>query len=114
MVPIMVDYQDASGPNDLRQEKSCARLFVKVEGLRYPLNDPAGLSNDAFSPIQDSAGYAVMLGESEKFQYQVKFAIEGSDVDTVLLSTPVLDDVTFFFQTGSSQFLQYVQTSSVE
>jgi hypothetical protein len=114
LVPIMVDYMEPASPHDLRQEKSCARIYVVVEGLRYPLNDPEGLSNDAFSSLQDSQGYAVGLGESEKFQYQVKFKIEGSNPDTVLLSTPVLDDITFYFQTTGSQFLQYVQTSTVD
>jgi hypothetical protein len=115
LVPIMVDYQNPAGPSDLRQDKSCARLFVQVDGLRYPLNDPSGMSNDAFSPIQDSAGQAVALGENAKFKYQVKFRVDGADAGSVLLATPVLDDVTFYYLTpGGADYLQYVQKAEID
>jgi hypothetical protein len=114
MVPVMCDYQNASGPTDLRQEKSCARLYVMVDGLRYPLNDPMGMSNDAFSPIADQTGQAVSLGGEGKFRYQVRFAVEGADISTVLLSTPVLDDVTFYYLTPGSPFLQLVERPEIE
>ena len=114
LMPVMVDYQNPSGPSDLRQEKSCARLFVTVDDLRYPLNDPVGMTNDAFSPIQDSAGQAVALGENGVFQYHVMFKVEGSDISTVLLSTPVLDDVTFFYLTPGTPYLQYVEKAEIE
>ena len=114
MVPVMVDYQNPDGPMELRQEKSCARIFVTVDGLKYPINDPTGMANDAYSPILDQAGQAVALGDAGKFKYHVKFAVEGADNTTVLLSTPVLDDVTFYYLTPGSAFLQYVERSEIE
>jgi hypothetical protein len=114
LVPVMVDYQNPSGPADLRQEKSSARLFVSVDNLKYPLNDPSGLSNDAYSPILDQAGQALSLGDAGKFRYHVKFVVEGSDISTVLLTSPVMDDVTFYYLTPGSAFLQYVERSEIE
>ena len=114
LTPVMVDYQNPAGPVELRQEKACVRLFLKVDELRYPLNDPMGFTNDAFSSIQDSHGQPVALGEAGKFRYQVKFRIEGADSTTVLLSTPVLDDVTFYYLTPGSMYLQYVERSEIE
>jgi len=114
MVPVMVDYQDPSSPSDLRQERPCARIFVTVDNVRYPANDPNGFTNDAFSSIADQSGQALSLGETSKFRYQVKLKVEGSDPTTVLLSTPVLDDVTFYYLTPGSAFLQYVEKSEIE
>jgi hypothetical protein len=114
MVPVMVDYQNPAGPSDLKQDKACARIYVTVDNLRYPLNDPNGLANDAFSPIQDQAGQALSLGDGAKFQYHVKFKVEGADMSTVLLSSPVLDDVTFYYLTPDSAFLQYVERPEIE
>jgi hypothetical protein len=114
MVPVMVDYQDPRAPSDLRQEKSCARLFVSVDGQKYPMNDTNGFGNDAFSSISDPSGQAVALAEDGKFRYHVQFKVEGSDTGTVLLSTPVLDDVTFFYLTPGTPFLQYVERSEIE
>ena len=114
LIPIMVDYQDAKGPEDLKQEKACARISVLVDGIKYPMNDSEGLSNDAFSPIQDHSGGPVSLGEAGKFKYQVKFVIEGATHDSVLLSSPILDDVTFYYLTPGSSFLQYVESAEIQ
>ncbi len=114
LVPYMIDYQNPGTPADLRQEKSCARLFVSVDNLRYPLNDPMGFANDAYSPIVDQAGQAVSLGDAAKFRYHVKFRVEGADASTVLLTSPVLDDVTFYYLTPGSAFLQYVERNEIE
>ncbi len=118
MIPVMVDYRDADAPKELRQTKSCARLFVKTDGQKYPLNDTEGFVNDAFSPIEDSTGASVSLGANDKFQYQVQFRIEGATagafLPTVLLSTPILDDVTFYYESTGSMYIEYFQSVGID
>ncbi len=49
------------------------------------------------------------LGNMNQAQYKVKFVTDGlSSSDSVLLATPVLDDVTLFFTSGAIEILEYV------
>ncbi|MBI4565840.1 MAG: hypothetical protein HY716_14225 [Planctomycetes bacterium] len=120
MVPVMVDYRMAANPKDLRQEKPCARVFVKTDSARYPLNDAQGYWNDAFSPTEDSNGNPVSLDKEGRFQYQVQFMVDGvmkNDLigGTVLLSTPIFDDITIFYQSPNGvQFLEYLMAVGLE
>lgn len=118
LIPVMVDYRDADNPKELRQSMPCARLFVKTAGQRYPLNNVEGYTNDGFSPVEDSEGKPLALAETNKFQYQVQFKVEGAVsgqlIGSVLLSSPMFDDATFYFEPTGPKYIEYFQYLGIE
>ncbi len=101
-----VDYADADAPRLLPQPAPACRLQLETGGLQYPLNDVDGFADDAFSTIETSEGQPVDLAADGSFRYRVRFHVAGARPGTVLLSTPVFDDVTFYYS-GGTEYLDY-------
>jgi hypothetical protein len=64
------------------------------------------LVDDRYSRIRDTNGLSPEL--SGPFHYRVRFSIPDAQFDSILLTTPVFDDVTIFYQTSQSMFIRYV------
>ena len=64
------------------------------------------LVDDKYSPIAQANGQPLEL--TGDFQYRVRFSIPDQNFDSILLATPVFDDLTIFYQTSQSMFVRYV------
>ena len=64
------------------------------------------LMDDKYSPIAQANGQPLEL--TGDFQYRVRFSIPDQSFSTILLATPVFDDLTIFYQTSQSMFVRYV------
>lgn len=106
MKPVMYDYRDPDQPKALAQSKPCCRLMVETHGAAYPLNEPGGFSDDGYSGLESSDGGPVTTGPDHTLRYKVRFVVEGATSTTVLLATPVFDDVTIYW-TGGVEYLAY-------
>jgi hypothetical protein len=62
---------------------------------------------DGFSPILDTKGRTPSVQDPTKLKYFVQFEIQGGG-RPILLATPVVDDVTLFWDDNQSHLLSYV------
>lgn len=78
-------------------------LDVEVE-FRLQVNGtalPAVHKDDGGSPVRD-----VFLAPGDKLRYRFDVRVPAAGPDAILISTPVIDDVTIFFRSGT-EFLSY-------
>ena len=62
---------------------------------------------DGFSPILDTKGRTPVVQDPKVLKYFVQFEIQGVG-RPILLATPVIDDVTLFWDDSQSHLLSYV------
>jgi hypothetical protein len=78
---------------------SVAELAVEADGAWHsPYRDPV------FSPSRDSSGAPLLIDDPSKIRYAVKLKRPVAPS----LSTPVVDDVTLFFDGGAPEILGWV------
>jgi hypothetical protein len=73
--------------------------------------------NEGWSPIRLSHGSSsvattdgsVEVKPPDDVRYVAKMRVGNATINTILLATPVLDDVTIFYSEGSAKFLGYVE-----
>jgi hypothetical protein len=95
--PVMYDYADDPRTELRPSEGTVADLWVEVnDDRRGPYR------NEGYSPI----GFLAVEEES-RVQYRAKLKIGPATPSTILLSTPVLDDVTLYFDRGRPEFLSW-------
>ena len=68
--------------------------------------ETAALTDERYSRIFQGDGLPLEL--TGDFQYRVRFKIPDQQWDSILLATPVFDDLTIFYQTSQSIFVRYV------
>ena len=67
-----------------------------------------GFTDAGFSVPKDPAtGRHYELSGNEALQYQVRFQIDGLRSDSILLGTPVFDDITFYLAPDEIEFLSW-------
>lgn len=88
------------GPADADLPAECEFSIGLGQATYGPFRDPG------FSRLVDSQGKPIVL--DGPFTYRIKFRIHGLTLDSQLLATPILDDVTIFYQVGPPEFLRYV------
>jgi hypothetical protein len=114
MRPRMYDHaQDP--PAELRPESgadvngrsvaSMADLFVELDGSwRGPFRDPA------WSPVRGTGGRPPSIADPGRVRYAVKLkAGAGASTGAVLLASPVVDDVTLYFDEEEPEFLSWTR-----
>lgn len=47
--------------------------------------------------------------DTDKLQYQVRIQLENADLSTILLATPVFDDITIYISCGRPSYLEYLK-----
>ncbi|MDP6957536.1 MAG: hypothetical protein QF645_01855 [Planctomycetota bacterium] len=84
-------------------------------GVLHPKVELSILENGTeTTPLSDERYSAVFRPDGKPmevtgdFQYRVRFSIPDQAFDSILLETPVFDDVTIFYQTSESMFVHYV------
>ena len=85
--PIVYDYQDST--------PAARDAAVTLTFLKNGATASALLANDAFSPVD-----SLDAGPADAVQYRLQFTIAGTDLNTILLASPALDDVTIFYTLG--------------
>jgi hypothetical protein len=64
---------------------------------------------DGYSDVRTSSGSAPVIQDPTRLKYVVQFEVLEAGVSTVLLASPVLDDVTIYWQDGDrSPYVSYV------
>jgi len=85
-------------PTELKPEESSVDLGVEVAGIPYgPYRNPA------FSPV----GRPIAVDGPVRYTAKLKIGV-GKNRSPILLSTPVLDDVTLYFDCGGPKILGWV------
>jgi hypothetical protein len=84
------------------QRRAFVRLGIQDGSLVY-----GPFENDGFSPVLDKNGRTPRIQDPKLARYVVDFEIEGGG-NPVLLATPVLDDVTIFWDDEQTHLLSYV------
>ncbi len=112
--PKMLDYSSWPGPGELRPAaaadangftaETIADLWMVVDGTTY-----GPYRNEMFSPVRDASGNPVEVASS--VQYRVKLKIGPKTASTILLATPVLDDVTVFTDTGNPEIVGWLSVN---
>lgn len=132
LIPTMYDYQNPSNPASLYQTTTgdqngvplpCVRVKILVDGVTLPQQDtvvggatiPAieGYSDDGFSQILDNTGKPYTVNDATNIRYQVWFTVKGVNATSVLLATPVFEDITLFYDQGDVEFLLYALVNTV-
>jgi len=103
MRPQVLDWS-TTPPTVLRPGESVADLSLEVDGVSYgPYRDPA------FSAARGTDGRPPRIGEGGTLRYSAKLKTgAGSRGSPLLLGTPVLDDVTLYFDHGGPEILGWV------
>ncbi|MBI2899243.1 MAG: hypothetical protein HYY17_03600 [Planctomycetes bacterium] len=87
---------------------SAATLYPVVEASIVGLaNDP--LSDDGYSPVKDPAGSPPEVAVNSTIQYRLAFKLPGAELGTILLATPVVDDVTLYVSFDQVDYTYYFQ-----
>ena len=104
MDPFLRDYS-VDPPAELRPaEGNVADLWVRVGETSYgPFRDPG------YSAARAAGGGPLEIPPGAEVRYGVKLKM-GSPASpaTVLLATPVLDDVTLYFESGGPEILEWL------
>jgi hypothetical protein len=80
------------------------RLRIK-DGSVYLTSNP---DSDGFSAIQGSQGAPPVIQNPADVRYEAQIELLADDLSTILLATPVLDDVTVYWDKKGVQILSYV------
>jgi hypothetical protein len=101
MKPTMTDVSTVP-PTVIRPGDSVADLGVEIGGAwTGPYRAPA------FTPTHDTSGRPLAVDGDLRYTAKLKAGL-GDRRSAILLSTPVLDDVTLFFDAGGPKFLGWV------
>jgi hypothetical protein len=64
--------------------------------------------NDGFSAVRDTQGKTPAIQNPAQIKYQAQFVLDDVDLSSILLATPVLDDVTLYWDDGRAPVVSYV------
>jgi hypothetical protein len=106
MSPVLFDYS-AESPRALHPAGgTVADLWVRAGGAAFgPFHDPG------YSVVKTPAGTPPEVGEGEEVRWAAKLKMGGpASPGAVLLSTPVLDDVTIYFDRGGPEILGWISS----
>ena len=73
-----------------------------IQGSLGPIFWDAG-----YSVPRDDAGNLVEFTGDDALQYEVRFQIDGLKSNSILLGTPVFDDITFYFASDEVEYLSW-------
>jgi hypothetical protein len=66
------------------------------------------VTGDGFSAIRGSGGGPATVKNPTEVRYRIRVSLPGADLSTILLATPVVDDVTLYWDMGRGAILSYV------
>ena len=104
--PVMYDYNSNTGSPIRELEPKVQLGIVDGEGASSISYGP--WDDDGYSPVETTTGSCPTLLDPQKLRWRARFRIGGANVATILLATPVLDDVTVFWRRGGATMISYV------
>ena len=104
--PVMYDYNSNSG-SPIRELEPKVQLGI-VDGEASTAMSYGPWDDDGFSPVEAANGSCPTLLDPQKLRWRARFRLQGANVATILLATPVLDDVTVFWRRGGVTMISYV------
>lgn len=100
--PQLFDYNDPTLGIAVDDVRPTLKLGIRDGQLTYgPFED------DAFSAVRAPDGTVPVLQDPRQVRYFAQFGLEGAQLQTILLATPVLDDVTLYYDDAGSHLLSY-------
>jgi hypothetical protein len=81
------------------------RLSLVDGGMVY-----GPLSDDGFSPVLNLGGQTPVIGNPALLKYRIGFSFGAGSNSSILLATPVLDDVTLYWSDGAASTRVDTQT----
>ncbi len=101
-LPLLVDYGAANAGNP-SYLKPILEVTVQVDkAWSMPVTE------EGYSPITDLRGAPLDVEDSTNLRWSAQFRWASSiPVGAILLATPYLDDLTLYFDTGDSGFVNY-------
>jgi hypothetical protein len=104
--PVIFDFTSTTGG-------PTRELVPKVEMGIVDGDGPSAVSygpweDDGFSQVETTTGSNPTLLNPKKLHYRTRFSIQGATVSTILLATPVLDDVTVYWRGAGPVLISYV------
>ncbi|MBI2931034.1 MAG: hypothetical protein HYY16_05235 [Planctomycetes bacterium] len=105
LTPRLLDHNTSPGtdPNDVAPK---VELAVRADGTTYGF-----VAQDGFSRTVLPKGGPLDVRDFLHVQYVAEFKLPKADCSTILLATPVLDDVTVYWDSGQIEFLSFVSES---
>jgi hypothetical protein len=104
--PVIYDYNSSSGGPSRELEPKVQLSLVDGDGPSAVAYGP--WDDDGYAQVQTTTGSCPSLLDPQHVHYRAKFKIEGANISTILLATPVLDDVTVYWRRGGSILISYV------
>jgi hypothetical protein len=74
---------------------------VKVAILKNSTDVTGYLTDSGYSMV------GVTFLPTDDLQYRVKFELTGAGLNSLLLATPIFDDITIYYQSATVQYLSY-------
>ncbi|MFN3484654.1 MAG: hypothetical protein ACK44W_04125, partial [Planctomycetota bacterium] len=100
--PQLFDYNDPTLGIAVDDVRPTLKLGIRDGQLTYgPFED------DAFSAVRAPDGTVPVLQDPQRVRYFAQFGLEGAQLQTILLATPVLDDVTIYYDDAGTHLLSY-------
>src|SRR5262249_54562249 len=104
--PVMYDYNSTTC-SPVRELEPNVQLGI-VDG-----HDPSSISygpwdEDGYSAVEASNGSCPPLTDPKHLYWRARFRVPGTNAATILLGTPVLDDVTLYWRAQGSPLISYV------
>jgi hypothetical protein len=117
--PVLYDYstiyQDIASyqsVTDPIQINPIVQVWLNDNGQMYgPPDDVNDYSY--FMPVVDSNGNTPAISDPSQLKYEVRFLFPGLSSTAVLLGTPVLDDVTVYWDNGERRLVSFVWDNRV-
>jgi hypothetical protein len=104
--PVISDYYGTTGGPGRELEPKVQVGIVDGNGASAVSYGP--WDDDGYSAVETTTGANPTLLEPSKLHYRVRFRIQGANVSTILLATPVLDDVTLYWRGAGPVLISYV------
>ena len=100
---ILFNYNTSLGaaprvPTHVVTPRVRVRFMVNDQVKTDWLEDDTGARADAFYDA-----------DHERLRYQIKIDLQGADLSTILLATPVLDDITLYVACNAPTYVEYLK-----
>ena len=79
-----------------------------LAGIRDGSVSYGPFDNDAFSAVRAPDGTIPVIQDPKQLKYFAQFKLESANLSSILLASPVLDDVTIYWDDSRTHLLSYV------
>jgi hypothetical protein len=104
----LLDYDNQIGAHDPSKPNMTPDVKPLIQcGIRDGSVTYGPFDNDGFSAVRDPNGMTPVIQDPKQLKYIAQFRLGAASLNTILLSTPVLDDVTIYWDDSRTHLLSY-------